>query len=373
MYHQESEDSYIALLSGKEIMDPYAVVRESFKDSSSPVALQDELYELLTLTMRPNYWMSYPSPLVLYKKYKKIFRLFEAGWLIQMIRPEFDLSKKLSIPFKEIEVDQIKSQGFQASSDPLTNEYQSLVKFYSSYSISLLGRDITSLLYDGLMPSVTNCIYEVDGYFVEKVQAMCELIRVLHTIGRFEQNIVLSPRDIDVLTREKAKFFARNNLSDYEHGNNDIFKASDKEELTRALAIIREILSTENFWKLHGNPADILYYFIEYFYVIDYFWCHYQYIVKAGRDISTKWKYPKRVRRELHSQGHEWIDRPWEFLHDEFNKKSIHRWFHKTERLLMDVLSNRNFGTADEHSEVLSFLDELLLLADLLDYEPNEC
>lgn len=322
--------------------------------------------------MRPNYWISYSSPLVIYKKYKKIFRLFEAGWLIQRVRSEFDLSKKLSIPLKDFEVDKIKSQGFQDSSDSLTNEYQSLVKFYSSYPIPLLGRDLTSLLYDGFMPSVTNCIYEVDGYFVDKVQAMSELIRVLHTIGRIEQNVVLSSRDIDVLTKEKAKFYARNTLSDYEHGNNDIFKASNKDELTRALAYIREVLSTENFWKIHGNPADILYYFIEYFYVIDYFWCHYQYIVKAGRDISTQWKYPKHVRRELHSQGHEWIDRPWEFLYNEFRKNSILKWFHKTERLLMDVLSNRNFGTADEHREVLSFLDRLLLLATLLDYEPNE-
>ena len=79
MYHQESEDSYIALLSGKEIMDPYAVIKEVFKGSSSPAALQDELYELLILTLRPNYWMSYQSPLVLYKKYKKLLRLFEAG------------------------------------------------------------------------------------------------------------------------------------------------------------------------------------------------------------------------------------------------------------------------------------------------------
>lgn len=373
MHHIEYENSYLTLLTGKEILNPYIVLKEVFKGSSSPVALQDELYELLTAIMRPNYWRSYQSPLVLYKKYKKLLRLFEAGWLIQKIRPEFDLSEKLSIPFKEVKVDEIKSQGFKPGSDPLTNEYQSLVQFYCSYSLSSLGREVYCLLFDGFMSGCTDGTYELDVYLIKQVQNMSELIRVLHTIGRYEQNTVLCPRDIDILNREKEALYARDNLHDYENDIYDFYEHSEKDEVRKALDISKGILRTENFWRLHGNPANILHYFHDFLFVLDYFWCDYKYIVEAGIDISTKWEIDSEVREELYNQGHKWIDRPWEFLHNQFEKDSIRGWRYRLERLLEDVLSNHNWGIFHVHDEVLYFIDSLLLLVDLLDYEPKEC
>lgn len=103
MHHVEYENNYITLLTEQEILNPYLVLEKLFVDFSSAEALQDEIFEILTIAIRRNYWLTYDSPLVLYKKYKKLVRLFEAGWLISKIRPVSCELENILIPYEEIE------------------------------------------------------------------------------------------------------------------------------------------------------------------------------------------------------------------------------------------------------------------------------
>lgn len=71
MHHVEHNGSSITLLTEKEISNPFLVLKDTFKELSSAREIHDELFEILTLSIRRNYWMTYKSPLVIYKKYKK--------------------------------------------------------------------------------------------------------------------------------------------------------------------------------------------------------------------------------------------------------------------------------------------------------------
>ncbi|HBW79172.1 MAG TPA: hypothetical protein DEF78_01230, partial [Sphingobacterium sp.] len=167
---------------------------------------QDELFEILTLAVRRNYWMTYDSPLIVYRKYKKLMRLFEAGWLIEKIRPNLDLFEKFSKPYKDIQVDKPKRERFKTNSDPINNCYQALVSVYSSDPVYSLRSDLFNLLFEGLMPTCGYYSYEFEGYMVKAVQQMNALISTLHTIDHHEQNNVLSPRDAEILTKERDEF-----------------------------------------------------------------------------------------------------------------------------------------------------------------------
>jgi len=373
MHHVEYESSYITLLTEEEILNPYTVLEETFKEFSSPTHIQDELFEILTLAVRRNYWMTYDSPLIVYQKYKKLMRLFEAGWLIEKIRPDLDLCEKFSTPYKKIRVDKPKRERFKTNSDPITNGYQALVSVYSSDPLYSLRSDLFNLLFEGLMPTSVHYTYEFEGYMVKAVQQMNALISTLHAIDHHEQNNVLSPRDVEILTKERDEFKARDTLYDYDNDIYDLYSYSKKEEVIKAVRISKEILFTRNFWKLHGNPANILHYYHDFLFILDCYWGHYQYIVDQGMDINTKWKYPKEKKQELYGMGNKWIKRPWKYLHDQFEKKSIREWRRILELCLEVVLSNQRIGyrVDRDHDEILDFIDGLLFLEGLSKYEPE--
>ncbi|PUV23688.1 hypothetical protein [Sphingobacterium athyrii] len=373
MHHVEYQGSYITLLTEKEILNPYSVLKKTFNEFSSPTHIQDELFEILTLAIRRNYWMTYDSPLVIYKKYKKLLRLFEAGWLIEKIRPDLSLSEKFSIPYTNIKIKTRERERIITNSDPISNAYQALVSIYSSDPLYSLRSDLFNLLFEGLMPTCVNYSCEFDDYMAKAVQQMNILISTLLIIDRHEQRNVLSPRDVEILTKERDKFIARDTLYDYDVDLYHVFRYSKKEDLITAILISKEILNTNNFWKLHGNPANILYYYHDLLFILDGYWGHYQNILEDGKDINTKWKYPKDKKQELYSMGYKWIKRPWKYLHDQFEKKSVQEWRSMLELCLEDVFSNRQIGYRVDrnNNEVLDFIRELLYLDELNAYEPK--
>ena len=374
MHHVEYESSYITLLTEVEILNPYSVLKETFKEFSSPTPIQDELFELLTLTVRRNYWTTYESPLVLYKKYKKLLRLFEAGWLIEKIRPDANLHEMFHIPYKEIKEGTPKRERVKTNTNPITSAYQTLISAYSSRPLYSLRSDLFNMLFHGLMPTCIRYSYEFDGYMVKVAQQMSDLILALNSIDYHAQYNVLSPRDVKIVTKERDKFKARNSLYDYDDdGIYNLFGYSKKEDLIRTIRISKEILFTSNFWKLHGNPGNIIHYYHDLLFTLESYWGHYQYIVEQRMDINTEWKYPKDKREKLYSMGHKWIKRPWEYLRDQFEKKSIHEWRSMLELCLEDVLSNQLIGYRFDrkHDDILDFIADLLFLEGLSKYEPE--
>ncbi|MCA5004797.1 hypothetical protein [Sphingobacterium bovistauri] len=372
MHHVEYENSYIVLLKEEEILNPFAVLKETFQEFSTATQIQNELYEIMTLAVRKNYWMTYESPLILYKKYKKLIRLIEAGWLIEKIRPDLDLLKKLSKPYKEIQVNTSKDSN-QRQYDSLTNAYQTLISVYNSEPLFLLKNDLYNLLFEGLMPTAVHYTYEFEGYMARAVEQINELIISLHNIYNYEKDKILSDLDIEILSKERDEFIKRDTVYNYNGGYYDLYSYSIKEDVINAVAISKEILFTKNFWKFHGNPGNILHYYHDFLFILDCYSTHYKYILRKGIDINTKWKYPKEKREELFSKGYKWIKRPWKYLHNQFQKKSIYEWREFLELCLEDVLSNQQIGyrVDFDHNEMLDFIVALLFLQEISDYEPE--
>lgn len=373
MHHVEYENNYITLLTEQEILNPYLVLENLFVDFSSAEALQDELFEILTIVVRRNYWLTYDSPLVLYKKYKKLVRLFEAGWLISKTRPVSCVHENLLIPYEEIEPVEPKRKKMKPTKDGVSESYRIVIFSYNSSSLDTLRSDLFYLLFEGLMPTCVKYSNEIDEYYFRMIQQMNDLISALHTVHYFEKDNLLSGTDKKVLKIMCDEFIARESFFDYNSDLQGGLSYMNKEEIKNTLTISRKILFTTNFWKLHGNPGNILYYYHDFLFILDSYWMHYLELCNEDTDFNTKWKYPEEKKNEIYNSGYEWIKRPWKLLHDNFEKRSIHEWRNLLDKCLEDVLSNRFVGySADSHNEdIFRFINSLLVLESLQEYEPE--
>lgn len=375
MHHVEYESDNITLLTAGEILNPFAVLEEVFQEWSSPVHLQDELFELFALAVRKNYWLTYDSPLIVYRKYKKLMRLFEAGWLIEKIRPDHALSEKLIIPYNQIETD-TSTKGRKESVtgiDHISQAYKIVINVYSGMPLQALRSDLFNLLFEGLMPTCVKYAVEFDAYVVESLKQMDSLIQALHIIDQHEQINTLSPKDIEILTKEKNEFNARQTLYDYHHDIYHLYEYSAKEDLTKALKIARGVVYKDGFWKLHGNPANMLYYFHDFLFVLESYWVCNQEIMAQETDINTKWKYPDDKKTAIYRIIRKRIKKPWKYLRRQFEKKTLSEWRNMLECCLEDVLSNQavKVGKWSQYDEVLDFVAVLLVFNDILKYEPE--
>lgn len=372
MHRASYESSYLTLLTEEEILNPFMVLNDTFSSISSPTYLQDEVFEILMLVLRRNYWMIYESPLILYKKYKKIMRLFEAGSLINIIKPDLSQSEIFITPYNEIDVNKESKEMYKFIPDPLSNAYQTITRKYNSDSLYSLRSDLYDLLFQGLMPTCVKYQYEFEVYVLDAIENINDLISALYLIHHHEHKELFA-KDMEKLIRERERFVDRDNLYDYDCDIYDLYHYSQKEDIIKAIDVSKHILNTSNFWKLHGNPANILYYYHDFVFILDSYWVHFQTILKSGMDIDTKWQYPKDKKSELNDRGYKWIKKPWKYLHNQFEKKSINEWRQNLELCLEDVLSNQRIGYEIqlEHNETLNFIKALLFLQELANYEPK--
>ncbi len=373
MHHVEYENNYITLLTKQEILNPYLVLENLFVDFSSAETLQDELFEILTIAIRRNYWLTYDSPLVLYKKYKKLVQLFEAGWLISKIRPSSSEHESLLIPYEDIEIVVPKRKKVKTTDDGVSEVYRTIVFSYSSSSLDTIRSDLFYLLFEGLMPTCVKYSNEIDPYYFRVTQQMNDLISALHAVYYYEKDNTLSVSDLRVLKNMHDEFMVRETFFDYHSDLQEGLSYTNKEEVKNTVAISRKILFKADFWKLHGNPGNILYYYHDFLFILDSYWVHYLELCNEETDFNTKWKYPKEKKHEIYNSGYEWIKRPWKLLHDKFEKRSIYEWRNLLEKCLEDVLSNRFIGysTESHNEDILDFINSLLFLESLQEYEPE--
>lgn len=371
MHHIKYESNFTIFLTEEEILNPYSILEETFKENSSPTQIQDELYEILVLAVRENYWKNYDSPLVLYKMCKKLIRLLEAGWLIQKLGREHTLSENIPIPYKKIKIDNKKKEKFKKQSDSTVTAYLELVNVYNEEPLYSVRLELFNLFFKGLKPTTFINQYAFEEYIMDAFQKIDIMIKTLQIIYNHKQTKALSVREIEKLTLEKDKFKARDTIYKYEHGIDYLFTLSNKEEVIKAIPISKKILARKNFWKLHDNPANILHYYHDFLFALDFYWSHYQYLVKNGIDINTKWEYTKAEKQELDGKGYKWIKKPGNYLEDQFKKKPLQEWQGMLERCLEDVLSNQKIKkeTRRDHEEILDFIDGLLFLEGLSYYE----
>lgn len=257
--------------------------------------------------------------------------------------------------------------------DGVSEAYRTMIFSYSYSSLDNIRSDLFNLLFEGLMPTCVKYSDEIDEYYFKMIQQMNDLITALHTVYYYEKDNTLSTTDMKVLKNMCDEFITRESFFDY---NNDLqggLSYKNKEEIKNTLTISRKILHTTNFWKLYGNPGNILYYYHDFLFILDSYWIHYLELRNEETDFNTKWKYPKEKKQELYNSGYEWIKRPWKLLHDKFEKRSIYEWRSLLDKCLEEVLSNRFIGySTDSHNEdILSFINSLLVLESIQEYEPQ--
>lgn len=360
-------------MTKEEILNPYLVLENFFVDFSSAEALQDELFEIMTIAIRRNYWLTYDSPLVLYKKYKKLVRLFEAGWLIFKIGPASFVQENLLIPYDQIEATAPKRKTIETNKDLVSAGYRTIIFSYNYSSLDAIRSDLFHLLLEGLMPTCVKYSDEIDEYYFSIIQQMNDLISALQKVYYYEKETVFSEADMNALKGICDEFVSRESFFDYNSDLQEGLGYTNREEIKKALVISQKILFTTNFWKLHGNPGNILYYYHDFLFILDSYWLHYLELCNEDVDFNTKWKYPEEKKNELYYSRYKWIKRPWKFLHENFEKRSIHEWRNLLEKCLEGVLSNQFIGhKGDFHNDdILSFISSLLFMESLQEYEPQ--
>lgn len=357
------KNSYITLLAEEEILNPYSVLEETFEMCSSAIPIQDELFELIMLSVRRNHSLVYESPLVPYRKYKKLVRLFEAGWLIHKIRPNSNVSEFFITPFEHI-----VSNGFESLEDNTRtsyamNGYRTLINIFSTRCLTAIRIELYRVFFDGLDPDDVLSTYEENTEGL--LHQMYSLIEALYIVYLDEPNRLLSTLDFNILTREMDRFKERETLYDYDSEFYEIDDFSRKDRFISVLRLSRKVLNSDDFWRRYANPANMLYYFHDFLFIIDASWCYYRTFLTADGDVDLKWRYPESVYAELDKSKKSWIKRPLKHLQSQFEKKSIYDWRNQLERCLEDVLSNECSGNAyAEYNDLFVFVEDLLVLSD---------
>lgn len=376
MHHLEYGKSYVTLLTEEEILNPFIVLKEVFEESSSPKHLIDELFEIAIVALRADYWRTYTSPLVLYRKYKKIVRLIEAGWLISKIRPDYINQEAASLPIKQIAIDTRGRKVKNTPIDPLSSAHNVLIRsFQQKDKLYAYQGDLFDFLFEGLAPTCVTYDFGFEGYLIDQLHEMEALIGALHFLYNHENGKTLSPSDKELLTVEKERFTARGTLYEYEHAHDMSFlkEYSTKEDLVKTLNLTKGILDETNFWKLHGNPGNMLYHFHDFLFVLEYYWIYLQRLVADGVDLNTKWEYPEKERSEIYQITRKWVKNPWKYLRRQFETKPLADWRALLECCLEDVLGNQRieYGRTIQYNEVLDFVAVLLIFNEIMQYEPE--
>lgn len=374
MHHLEYGKNYVTLLTDEEILDPFIVLKEIFEELSSPKHLIDELFEIAIVTLRTEYWRTYDSPLLLYRKYKKIVRLFEAGWLISKIRPDYINQEAASLPYKQIPIETRGRKIKNAPIDPLSSAHNVLIRsFQQKDKLYAYRGDLFDFLFEGLAPTCVTYDFGFEGYLIDQLHEMDALIGALHYLYSQEKGNVLSSGDKELLTEERDLFLSRGSMFVYGHDISQLKEYSTKEDLVNTLSLIREILHETNFWKLHGNPGNVLYHFHDFLFVLEYYWAYLQQLIADGADLSKRWEYPQEERSEIYQITRKWVNKPWKYLRRQFEKKPLAEWRALLERCLEDVLSNQRieYDIKIQYDDVLDFVTVLLVFNDIMQYEPE--
>ncbi|WDF69593.1 hypothetical protein PQ465_04245 [Sphingobacterium oryzagri] len=372
MHHVEYEECYITLLNEEEILNPFLVLDEMFAGIASAESLSDELYEIFNIGIRRNHWIKYESPFILYRKYKRLVRLIETGWVLAKIRPDNSTHEKFLIPYDKA----LKSFPSRISPDkrvdPNGDPYKILVEVYINGTMDLMIGTLYELLYYGLDPSCARIPLNFESYHVITVQNLNLLIHALFNIYSQEKETILQLDEIKTLSMELKTFKDRVYMYNYHDDITHVFRSSPKKKLLDAINISKHVLGTNGFWKLYGNPANMLHYYHDFLFLLDYFAEHYQEAIYAGADITAPWNYPSEKHLNKIRSSYKWSKRPWKYLDDRFKEKNIAEWRKHLESCLEDVLSNKSIFTSfdRDYTSLFDFLTMLVEFVEIRQYEP---
>lgn len=359
-------------LSAKDISNPFLVLQEIFGEDVSAEGLQDECWELFTIAFRPNYWMKYESPLVLYKIYKKIVRLLEAGWLIYNIRPSYMMKGETTETFPN-ENNIVNASMFNNLHD-LNIAYKMLIRLYNDNMLIFYRVDLFEILLEGLNAKCKEGESHVDEVVFDRFKEINALIQILYTIVVDGKDNELTKEDRVLLNGFKDDFLNRGGCPIYDGDLSNIFGHSIKKaDLKGVLKASENVLYHNNYWGWNSNPGKVIYYFHQYLYTLEIFWLYWDKVNADSGILDFVWDIPATEAKELKGVSKDDITKPWEYINDKFTTVPLASWRNSLKEWEEAVLSNKEFkfSISTDFKSLQMFLETLIELADLRDCFPQ--
>lgn len=359
-------------LSAKDISNPFLVLQEIFGEDASVEGLQDECWELFTIAFRPNYWMKYESPLVLYKIYKKMVRLLEAGWLIYNIRPSYMLKGEIAETFPH--ENNIVDASMFNNLDDLNTAYKMLIRLYNNNMLIFYRVDLFEILLAGLNLASEQRESYIGEMVYERYKEINALIQILYTIVIEGKDNEVTKTDMVILKGFENDFLKRDGCLIYDGDLNNVFGHSIKKaDLKEVLKASENLLYQDNYWGWNSNPGKVIYYFQHYLFTLEIFWLYWDKVNADSGILDFVWDIPATEAKELRAVSKEDITKPWKYINDKFTTVPLSSWRNSLKEWEEAVLSNKEFkfSISTDFKSLQMFLETLIELADLTDCFPQ--
>ncbi|MBC9798607.1 hypothetical protein [Sinomicrobium weinanense] len=358
----------LSFLKKKEILNPFIVLKETFKKYASCEPVQDEFWELVTVAFRKNYWMRYQSPKVIYLKYLKMVRLYEAAFLIAKIRPSYMVKHHAVIENRHFEV-KPGSLSFPKAVTSLEGAYTELLLLIDKIRAGSIRFDLMNLLYHGLEPTVYKYTDLLSEAVYDAYRNFSSLILSLFTIYQSGRNLKLTKSDKKILRKSADEALDSDRPQFLYHypfvGVYEDYTASD---LYHALNYLGKISSCTSYWNRNGNPGNVVYYFDELLFLLEAFWDYSRKIKPKAR--KAEWKIPEQTIANIRYLPTDQLKSPISYLDKEIKSKPLHIWRHQLESWKLDALGGIRFNPS-KYDELRKLLFSLAEFASLLEYDPK--
>ena len=374
MRHLAYGVNYTFLLSDEEIRHPFTVLDDVFGDHSSCFRMQERLWDLVTVAMRPNYWLHYDSPLEVCNLYTSVVRLIEAGWLISQIRPGQEQKATLSDKFMEKETHLKRPVIKHIEQHTVLNAYKVLLQSYKDDKLFTLRIDLFEFLFEGLHPTCIDYSPSLSEYLVDRYHFLSRLIDALYMIHDQEKRRESSEEDLIILEKYHKNDTSGLRQTDiYGHQLADMFTYSKKEDLRQALSSSYEVLYHNDFWKYHHDPANVLHYFHDFVFIMDSTYVFLQESISRSADPDQEWDIPDNILQEMESLPLKENKKPLKYLKEMFDIRPLKEWKSDLANWKDAVLSNKKipYDQKNTYKEVRQFLTALIEFIELIPYEPE--
>lgn len=323
MHQVHFNKDYTTLLSHREILEPYIVLQEIFDGCLSPDPIRETFLEIVCTSLDRERWRKYPSPLVLMKSYRKLLRLLEAGWLIQFMDPIHTLL---------------------------------------DYRICQVRKGLYDLSFTGLDPSITDYPFDLEIHDMSLFRQIDLILVSLHRTYLQSANLRISKISKLSLHEISLKRKRRKTLYVYYSSLHHVFDPSSKQVLLAGLDRIRHILRVEGYWKIHQHPADLVYQFHDYLFILESVWKKWNKDSKKFRGDGSKVLFPLSKKSLGDLEGSRSGPSEWYTIDTSFKARKIAQWRDDLDTCMLQVLSNvaLDIESLDQTERVLGLIELMI-------------
>lgn len=350
-------------LTKKEILNPFLVIKKTFKDLPNCEPVIDECWDLWSLAFRENHWMNHQSPKVLYEKCLALLRLLDAGWLISKIRPTSSMKGDIINPGFDPKNKSTQGKDLNA----LAKAYKTIHESYSLSTRFDLGFDLYNAFYHGLMPSSIKFEEILLESIYTSFKEITALISALFVVHRSEIGTKRTKTD-KVSLKPYVKYALDFDAPQFEYYNSmhDIFYKFNKRQFFSIIEYLTSASCSSFYWKNNGNPANVLYYMEELQFVMETMWSY----LKDERGIIEKsiWDIPEDKKKQVQFLSQADIENPLYYLSEEFKKRGLAERRSDLNKWKLAALDNKWYNR-DVHKDIEQFLYCVVEVADLLKFE----